>query len=87
LILPSFKTDAIRENTNKWVEAKLTSYGGDDLEEYKEDDALDDKSRSEYSPGFMLPSFRTDINRHITRKRIEANSVGCRNEDNSELTE
>jgi hypothetical protein len=35
---PSFKTDVNRNKTRKWVEAKSTSYGGDDWGDYDEND-------------------------------------------------
>jgi hypothetical protein len=35
---PSFKTNVNRAKTKKWVEAKAPSYGGDDWDDYDEED-------------------------------------------------
>ena len=53
---PSFKTNVNRAKTKKWVEAKQVSYGGDDWDDYDEDDEYGVSSAVDERPPPMATS-------------------------------
>ena len=53
---PSFKTNVNRAKTKKWVEAKQVSYGGDDWDDYDEDDEYGVSSAVDERPPPMASS-------------------------------
>lgn len=53
---PSFKTNVNRTKTRKWAEAKQVSYGGDDWDDYDEDDEYGVSSAVESRPPVMTSS-------------------------------